>query len=278
MAHPVRPDEYHGDQQLLHGDRLRKGRRGDPHAARAAWRRAAFAAAWTSTSSATTDRPSPATTSCSRCRMRPASTSRSSAAGIRRPERRLSRVRGSYDAPARTYVLDVEQSVPADDRQPAAEPPLHIPLAVGLLGPDGRDMPLRLAGEPPSEATTRVLELTAKPRSASSSSTWPPRRCRRCCADFRRRCEWLRLRRRTLALLASHDSDAVNRWDAAQRPFTNAILRLADAHRAAAPLAAAAGCSRTSSGSSSATTRATRRCSRSRSRCPTPRMSRRSSR
>ena len=30
-----------------------------------------------------------------------------------------------------------------------------------------------------------------------------------------------------LALLAAHDSDAVNRWDAAQRAFAHAILRLA---------------------------------------------------
>jgi len=34
-----------------------------------------------------------------------------------------------------------------------------------------------------------------------------------------------------LALLASHDSDAVNRWDAAQRSYVNAILRLAHAQR-----------------------------------------------
>ena len=77
-----------GDQQLLHGDRVRKGRRGDPHAAHAARARSAFAAAWTSTSSATTGRPSPATISSRRCRMRRASTSRSSGAGTRRPARR----------------------------------------------------------------------------------------------------------------------------------------------------------------------------------------------
>ena len=87
---PGAPGRVPGDQQLLYGDRLRERRRADPDAACAAWRRPAFAAGWISTSRVTTDRPSPATSSCSRCRMRPASISRSSATGIRRPERRLS--------------------------------------------------------------------------------------------------------------------------------------------------------------------------------------------
>ena len=46
-----------GDQQLLHGDRVREGRRGHPHAAHAARAGARSAAAWTCTSSGTTGRP-----------------------------------------------------------------------------------------------------------------------------------------------------------------------------------------------------------------------------
>ena len=40
-----------------------------------------------------------------------------------------------------------------------------------------------------------------------------------------------------LALLAAHDSDAVNRWDAAQRTYANAILLLAKRHTAGESLA-----------------------------------------
>ena len=40
-----------------------------------------------------------------------------------------------------------------------------------------------------------------------------------------------------LAFLAAHDSDPVNRWDAAQRSFTDAILALARDHREGRPLA-----------------------------------------
>ena len=68
--------------------------------------------------------------------------------------------RGRYDANARTYVLAVEQSVPSPSRG-RRKRPLHIPLAVGLIGPDGADLPLRLTGERSAGATTRILELTA---------------------------------------------------------------------------------------------------------------------
>ena len=50
-------------------------------------------------------------------------------------------VRGAYDAADRTYALHVTQHLPATPGQPS-KLPLHIPLAVGLVGPDGRDMPL----------------------------------------------------------------------------------------------------------------------------------------
>ncbi len=46
---------------------------------------------------------------------------------------------------------------------------------------------------------------------------------------------------RELALLAAHDADPVNRWDAAQRTFVTAILWLARQQRAGAPLVLPAG-------------------------------------
>ena len=56
LAHPVRPETLHRDQQLLYGDRLREGRRGRAHAADAARAPMASARAWTFISSATTAR------------------------------------------------------------------------------------------------------------------------------------------------------------------------------------------------------------------------------
>src|SRR6476659_1910364 len=50
-----------------------------------------------------------------------------------------------YDADAKTYRLDVAQTVPPTPGQPTKEP-MAIPLAIGLVGRDGRDLPLQLMG------------------------------------------------------------------------------------------------------------------------------------
>jgi aminopeptidase N len=112
-----------------------------------------------------------------------------------------------------------------------------VPLAVGLIGPDGTDMPLRLAGEPPSAATTRILELKSVAQRfefVDVAAAPVPSLLRGFSAPVRLVFDH---DDNALALLASHDSDAVNRWDAAQRSYVNAILRLAQAHRSGLPLA-----------------------------------------
>ena len=63
------------------------------------------------------------------------------AAGTRRPARRRSWRAGSHDARAKTYRLEIAQTVPPTPGQPSKEP-MVIPLAVGLIGCDGRDLPL----------------------------------------------------------------------------------------------------------------------------------------
>ena len=50
---------------------------------------------------------------------------------------------GGYDADAKTYRLDVAQTVPPTPGQPTKEA-MVIPLAIGLVGRDGRDLPLKL--------------------------------------------------------------------------------------------------------------------------------------
>jgi aminopeptidase N len=64
---------------------------------------------------------------------------------------------GRYDARAKTYRLEIVQTVPATPGQPVKEP-MVIPLALGLVGRDGRDLPLKLAnGDSPERG---VLCLT----------------------------------------------------------------------------------------------------------------------
>jgi aminopeptidase N len=140
-----------------------------------------------------------------------------------------------YDPAARRWTLEVSQSLPSRGSGPA-RPPLHIPLALGLLGPDGRDIPLRLAGEAAAQGTTRVLEL----RSAAQTFEFVDVPARPVPSLFRGFSAPVRVEYDygddELALLAAHDSDAVNRWDAAQRSFTGAVLALARARRDGMPL------------------------------------------
>jgi aminopeptidase N len=142
----------------------------------------------------------------------------------------LVRVTGCYDAAARTYTLHVEQRLPSPNGS-RHRPALHIPLAVGLLAPDGADMPLRLSGEAAPAGTTRMLHVTSIAQRfefVDVPSSPVPSLLRGLSAPVELAFDY---RDDELALLAAHDSDPVSRWDAAQRSFINAMLRLAQAHR-----------------------------------------------
>jgi aminopeptidase N len=143
--------------------------------------------------------------------------------------------RGHYDPAAHTYDLEVTQRAPASSGDREASP-LHVPLAIGLVAADGTDMPLRLAGEPTASGTTRVLELTQavqRFRFVDVDEAPVPSLLRGFSAPVRLEYAYSD---EDLALLASHDSDEVNRWDAAQRSFVNAMIALAEAHAAGAEL------------------------------------------
>ncbi|OGT18598.1 MAG: aminopeptidase N, partial [Gallionellales bacterium RIFOXYD12_FULL_53_10] len=60
---------------------------------------------------------------------------------------------GRYEAAEQRYVLSLSQSCVAPDKQL-----YHIPVAVALIGPDGRDLPLHMAGERAAPCQ-RVLPL-----------------------------------------------------------------------------------------------------------------------
>jgi len=131
-------------------------------------------------------------------------------------------VQGAFDASAKTYTLKLAQ---AQDG-----PPLHIPIAMGLLDESGADIPLVLAGEDPAAAmTTRVLELTDAEQSFcfSGIEAQPvPSLLRGFSAPVRLRAE---LAPRELAFLFGHDSDAFNRWEAGQELAKRVLLGLTEA-------------------------------------------------
>jgi aminopeptidase N len=143
--------------------------------------------------------------------------------------------RGRYDARNRTYVLELAQRTASTPGQPR-KLPFHVPVNVGLVGPDGRDLPLRLAGEAAPVHGTRVLSLTQASqtfRFVDVQANPVPSLLRGFSAPVKLEFDYSE---HELAFLAAHDSDPVNRWDAAQRSFAHAILRLARAARSGAPL------------------------------------------
>ncbi len=139
--------------------------------------------------------------------------------------------RGEYDAAAKRYTLTVEQSVPPTPGQPH-KLPMHVPLALGLVGPDGREIPLRLDGETQPAGTDRVLSVRA-PQERFVFVDVPqrpvPSLLRRFSAPVNLKFEYTEAE---LVHLMAHDSDPLNRWEAGQRLALAIILRGVEAVRA----------------------------------------------
>jgi aminopeptidase N len=139
---------------------------------------------------------------------------------------------GSFDARSRCYRLDLAQTVPATPGQPH-KAPMVIPLAVGLLGRDGRDLPLALAGggtlehgvlrlTRPAE-TFFFLDVEAPPvLSLNRGFSAPIKLAADLSAD-------------DLRFLAARDVDPFNRWQALQTLATRLIVDNTAAARANRP-------------------------------------------
>jgi aminopeptidase N len=132
-------------------------------------------------------------------------------------------IESHYDEAAKRFTLDVTQSCAPTPGQPE-KTPLHIPLAVGLVGPHGGDYPLRLEGEQHPAQTTRVLPVTearnryvflevpARPVPSIARGFSAPVKIRYpYSAD-------------ELAHLMAFDSDSFNRWEAGQRLASDLLL------------------------------------------------------
>ena len=137
-----------------------------------------------------------------------------------------------YDAKRKTLTLTLEQSCPATPGQKKKQP-FHIPVAVGLLDAQGRDLPLTLEGEKKAGATTRVLELTKSKQSfrfVDVAEKPVPSLLRGFSAPVVLQFEYSDAE---LAFLMAHDSDAFNRWEAGQRLAMRRLLNLTVAVQAA---------------------------------------------
>jgi aminopeptidase N len=132
----------------------------------------------------------------------------------------LVRVTTRYDAEAKTFTLDCKQTLAPTPGQPSKQP-MPIPLRTGLIGKDGKDLPLF----PGSSATSDVLELTEaaqtftfinvpeRPVLSTNRGFSAPIKLETDLADD------------DFALLAAHDRDPFNRWQALQTISTRLLIQ-----------------------------------------------------
>lgn len=136
-----------------------------------------------------------------------------------------------YDATQRQYRLTVKQSCPATPGQDR-KLPFHIPLTMGLLDEQGKDLPLQLQGEAQATDTTRVIEV----KQGEESFVFENIPCRPVASLLRDFSAPVLIRKETsnrdLAFLFAHDSNAFNRWEAGQQLSINVMQSLISDYQA----------------------------------------------
>jgi aminopeptidase N len=132
-------------------------------------------------------------------------------------------MRGTWNDGA--YTVELTQSAPSNHEGDYV--PMLIPVRVGLMGPDGADLPMAASAGEANAPTERVLELTelsqswtfhdlaAEPQASVLRDFSAP-----VILDQKRD-------RQELAFALANDKDAFNRWEAGQDLFGGAILELA---------------------------------------------------
>jgi aminopeptidase N len=134
------------------------------------------------------------------------------------------RVTDNYDEAARRYTLNVRQDCPDTPGQ-VDKPPLHIPFRMGLLGANGKSLPLSLGRV---DGSGTVLDVTRREQQFHFDNVRSrplPSLLRGFSAPVRLIYDYSD---ETLAFLMAHDVDAFNRWEAgqrlAQRVIENSVL------------------------------------------------------
>ncbi|HET7911794.1 MAG TPA: DUF3458 domain-containing protein, partial [Pseudolabrys sp.] len=142
-------------------------------------------------------------------------------------------VNGHFDAARKAFIVECRQNVPATPGQPTKEP-MVIPLSIGLVGKNGRDLALKTGGGRPLEGQDIVLtEQTARFEFGDIGERPVLSINRGFSAPINLQTD---LGIDDLAFLAAHDSDAFNRWQALQTISMRLLLDNVAAARAGRPL------------------------------------------
>jgi aminopeptidase N len=133
----------------------------------------------------------------------------------------------SYDAANKTYTLNIKQTCPATPGQEKKEP-FHIPLAMGLLDKDGKDLPLQLKNDVAAVHGTRVLDVRQPEETfefVNIESEPVPSLLRGFSAPIKVE---LDLSNDEYYFLMANDTDEFNRWDAGQQLSVKLIKNLVE--------------------------------------------------
>jgi aminopeptidase N len=140
---------------------------------------------------------------------------------------------GAYDKTRGSYTLTLTQTTPATPGQ-TVKAPFHIPLAIGLVGKGGEDLPLKLDGKGP--INRQVIELTERTQSFRFTGL----KQRPVLSVNRAFSAPIKLASNLtdddLLFLMAHDGDSFNRWEAGQTIARKLIMEAMPALKDGAPL------------------------------------------
>jgi aminopeptidase N len=140
-----------------------------------------------------------------------------------------------WDKATKSYELSIAQKVPPTPGQ-AEKLPMLIPLAMGLLGPDGAELPTRLEEEADSQEGTRVLPL-AEARESFRFVDVPSPPVPSLLRGFSAPVKLKDVPLERLKFLAINDPEPFARWEAGQQVATCALLDRIEAYRSGAKAA-----------------------------------------
>lgn len=138
-------------------------------------------------------------------------------------------VTDQYDAKQQRYALTVTQFCPPTPEQPHKEPQ-HIPLALGLLGKQGEELPLQLE-DTAALTASGVLNITQATQTfyfSGVTSKPLPSLLRDFSAPVKLHYDYSD---HDLIFLMKHDSDAFNRWDASQQLAVRMLMQLIERYQ-----------------------------------------------
>ena len=129
-------------------------------------------------------------------------------------------VRTRHDAARKSFTLECTQHLAPTPGQPA-KLPMVIPLAVGLVGKDGSDLPLALSGGAIEGGVLVLTEPSHRFEFSGIAEPPVPSINRNFSAPIKLATD---LKTSDLEFLAAHDSDPFNRWQALQTVSTRLLI------------------------------------------------------